>query len=94
MPRVTYLGAGGLYIYLLHPLALRALAHAGYGLDWVGSWPEQAALLCLAVLLTAVLASPHVRRLTRPVIQPTRRGGRTTRPRPEPIPVPMPESTR
>jgi fucose 4-O-acetylase-like acetyltransferase len=76
LPFVTYLGAGGLYIYLLHPLALRALGHAGIGFTWVGPWPEQAALLCLATLLAAALASPPMRRLTRPLIQP---GGREQR---------------
>jgi fucose 4-O-acetylase-like acetyltransferase len=73
LPVVTYLGAGGMYIYLLHPLALRLLAHAGIGFGWVGPWPEQAALLALAALLAAALASPPVRRLTRPLIQPSRR---------------------
>ncbi|MGP3970336.1 hypothetical protein [Streptomyces sp. 6N223] len=74
LPLVTYLGAGGMYIYLLHPLALRLLAHAGYGVEWVGPWPEQATLLGLATLLAASLASPPVRRLTRPIIQPSRPG--------------------
>ncbi|MGP4110123.1 acyltransferase family protein [Streptomyces sp. 4N509B] len=72
LPFVTYLGAGGMYIYLLHPLALRLLTHAGIDYAWVGPWPEQAALLALAALLAAALASPPVRLLTRPIIQPAR----------------------
>ncbi|UGY91828.1 acyltransferase family protein [Streptomyces gobiensis] len=69
IPVITYLGAGGLYIYLLHPLALRPVMING-GVDWVRSWPEQLALVLLAAVLAAALASPPVRRLTRPLVQP------------------------
>ncbi|NLU70886.1 acyltransferase family protein [Streptomyces sp. HNM0574] len=69
LPVVTYLGAGGLYIYLLHPLLLRALT-AVWDVTSVGPWPEQLALLALGVTLAAALGSPPVRRLTRPVVQP------------------------
>jgi fucose 4-O-acetylase-like acetyltransferase len=76
LPLVTYLGSGGLYIYLLHPPMLRLLGHAGLDFRWAGPWPEQAALLGLAALMSAALASPPVRFLTRPIIQPYRPGRR------------------
>ncbi|UGY94226.1 acyltransferase family protein [Streptomyces gobiensis] len=69
IPLVTYLGAGGMYIYLLHPLVVRPFKLNG-GVDWVGPWYEQLALIPLAVLISAVLASAPVRKLTWPVIQP------------------------
>ncbi|NLU75822.1 acyltransferase family protein [Streptomyces sp. HNM0575] len=69
LPVVTYLGMGGLYIYLLHPLVLRVFFRFG-DLRWVGPWREQAAVLALGCALAAALASPWVRRLTRPVVQP------------------------
>jgi fucose 4-O-acetylase-like acetyltransferase len=90
LPFVTYLGAGGMYIYLLHPLALRALHHAGIGYSWVGPWPEQAALVCFATVLAAALASPPVRHLARPLIQP----GRRRTPRPSATTDPTPDGAR
>lgn len=69
IPVVTYLGAGGLYIYLLHPLALRVVK-INEGFDGVRTWPEQLTLITLAVALAAALASPPVRRLARPLVQP------------------------
>lgn len=69
LPLVTSLGTAGLYIYLLHPLALRPLLER-YGFDWVGPWYEQVALVLFAVVLAAALGSPPVRWLTRPVIEP------------------------
>lgn len=69
LPAVTYLGAGGLFVYLLHPLVLRVFFHYG-GLEWVGPWHEQLAVLAGGCALAAVLASPWVRRLTRPLVQP------------------------
>jgi fucose 4-O-acetylase-like acetyltransferase len=69
LPFVTYLGSGGLYIYLLHPLVLRPLTAADVPAR-LDSWPEQAGLVVAAVLVSAVLASPPVRRLTRHVVQP------------------------
>ncbi|GAB2908297.1 acyltransferase family protein [Streptomyces mayteni] len=69
LPLVTYLGAGGMYIYLLHPLVLRPPLR-WIGVDWADSWAEQAVILVVAVALSAVLGSPPVRRLARPVVQP------------------------
>lgn len=69
LPFVTYLGAGGLFVYLLHPLVLRVLFHVT-DLSWVGPWPEQLALLGSGCALAAVLASPVVRRLTEPLLRP------------------------
>ncbi len=69
LPVLTYLGAGGLYIYLLHPLVLRPLQRRG-ALDWIDSEVDQVAMLGLAVALSATLASPPLRWLARPVIQP------------------------
>jgi fucose 4-O-acetylase-like acetyltransferase len=70
LPFVTYLGSGGLYIYLLHPFVVRPFA-ADDTFAWVDTWTEQAGLLVLSVALATALASPPVRRLTRPIIQPT-----------------------
>lgn len=71
IPFVTYLGAGGFYIYLLHPLILRPFQASGPGLDWVDSKPEQVVAILLAVALASLLASPPVRAVTRPIIQPS-----------------------
>ena len=89
LPYLSALGAGGLYLYLLHPPVLRALTTAGW-LDWVGTWPSQLALIALVVALSAVLASPPVRRVTRPLVQPrlawlyVRADGLAGAPRPAP----------
>jgi peptidoglycan/LPS O-acetylase OafA/YrhL len=70
LPVITYLGAGGLYIYLLHPLVLRPL-HERDVFDGVGSPAGLLGAVCLATLLSAALASPPLRWLTRPLIQPS-----------------------
>ncbi|MFG2737394.1 hypothetical protein N0X72_10670 [Streptomyces carpaticus] len=88
LPVITYLGAGGLTIYLLHPLVLRPLLER-YGVDWVGPWPEQAALLLFAIALASLLATPPVRWLARPLVQP--RIGWLFRPETAPRPA-RPES--
>lgn len=69
VPVITYLGAGGLYVYLLHPLVLRYYLHT-YGTGWVGPWQDQLALVLLCVALAAALASPPVRWAARPLVQP------------------------
>ncbi|MGP4113309.1 acyltransferase family protein [Streptomyces sp. 4N509B] len=70
LPFVTYLGSGGLYIYLLHGFLLRPLNAAGV-MDWArGGLAAQALLVVLCVAASAALASPPVRRLTMPIVQP------------------------
>jgi fucose 4-O-acetylase-like acetyltransferase len=69
VPLMTYLGAGGMYIYLLHPLVLRPWLKY-QGMDWVGPWPEQVLVVLMAVALAIVLGSAPVRWLSRPVVQP------------------------
>jgi fucose 4-O-acetylase-like acetyltransferase len=69
LPYISYLGSGGLYIYLLHPLVIRPPLQ-WFGVQWVSSWWEQAGLVVLAVVLSGALASPLVRRVTWPFIQP------------------------
>jgi fucose 4-O-acetylase-like acetyltransferase len=66
---VTYLGSGGLYIYLLNPFLLRPL-NAADAFAWVDSPAEQAGLAGLALAVSAVLAAPPVRRLARPLVRP------------------------
>jgi fucose 4-O-acetylase-like acetyltransferase len=69
VPFLTYLGSGGLYIYLLHGLLLRPL-NAADAFAWVGPWTEQALLVLICLAAAAALASPPVRRLARPMVQP------------------------
>ncbi|UCM88045.1 acyltransferase family protein [Streptomyces marincola] len=69
LPLITYLGTGGMYIYLLHPLVIRPYLR-WVGVDWVNTPLEQAATLAMAVALAAVLGSAPVRALARPVVQP------------------------
>ncbi|MGP3967350.1 acyltransferase family protein [Streptomyces sp. 6N223] len=80
LPVITYLGSGGLYIYLLHGLLLRPL-NAAEAFAWVDSWTDQAAVVGFAVGASAVLASPPVRALTWPIVQP-RLAGRLSADRP------------
>ncbi|GAA1914782.1 acyltransferase family protein [Streptomyces sodiiphilus] len=96
LPVITFLGAGGLYIYLLHPLVLRFLVQ-NYGAGWVGPWPDQLALVAVSVAVAVVLASPPVRALARPLVQPrlpwlfrpddAPADGRAASPAPAPMPV-------
>lgn len=70
VPVVTYLGAGGMYIYLLHPLILRPLREYGF-FDRIDHKAEQVAVVLAAVAMAAVLSSPPIRRLTKPIVQPS-----------------------
>jgi fucose 4-O-acetylase-like acetyltransferase len=70
IPFVTYMGAGGMYIYLIHPLVLRPLREYGV-FDRVNDKGEQVLVVLAAIALAAVLASPPVRRLSKPVVQPS-----------------------
>jgi fucose 4-O-acetylase-like acetyltransferase len=94
LPVITYLGAGGLYIYLLHPLVLRPLHHRD-AFGWADSWPGLLGALGLAGLLAAALASPPLRWLTRPLVQPClpwlfRAAPAPPVPSPQRLPVPPP----
>ncbi|WP_052849506.1 acyltransferase family protein [Streptomyces avicenniae] len=73
IPVVSWLGAGGMYVYVLHPLVLRPLLHEG-GVAWARSWPEQASVVVLACVLSAGLASAPVRRVTWWIVRPARAG--------------------
>ncbi|MDT0444669.1 hypothetical protein [Streptomyces johnsoniae] len=70
IPVVTYLGTGGMYIYLLHIFFIRAARDHGLH-EHVDQWHDHLAVITGAVLLAAFLASPPVRRLTRPLVQPS-----------------------
>jgi fucose 4-O-acetylase-like acetyltransferase len=69
IPVVTYLGAGGMYIYLLHPLILRPLREYGV-FDRIDHKAEQVVVVLAAVVLAAILASPPIRSLAKPLVQP------------------------
>ncbi|ONK10545.1 hypothetical protein [Streptomyces sp. MP131-18] len=69
IPVITYLGAGGMYICLLHISFVRAARHHGLH-EHVDQWHDQLAVITGAVLLAAFLASPPVRALTRPLVKP------------------------
>ncbi|UCM89758.1 acyltransferase family protein [Streptomyces marincola] len=78
IPVVTYLGAGGMYIYLLHIFFIRAARHHGLH-EHADHWHGHVAVIAGAALLAAALASPPVRRLARPLVQPriARLGGQS-----------------
>ena len=69
LPFVTYLGAGGFFMYLLHPFFIRPV-QAARAVDWVDTVPEQVGLLLAGAALAAALASPPVRALARPLVRP------------------------
>jgi fucose 4-O-acetylase-like acetyltransferase len=65
----TYLGTGGMFIYLLHLVILKQLMSWGV-LDRVDSPFAYALMLVVAVAAALALASPPVRALTGPLVQP------------------------
>jgi fucose 4-O-acetylase-like acetyltransferase len=69
IPFVSYLGTGSLYIYLLHPIVLKQVTHAGIP-GQIDSRVEVVAFLCGAALLGVLLGTPPVRKVTRWLIQP------------------------
>lgn len=69
VPLVSALGAGGFTVYLLHPLVILPLREKGL-IDRADTRLELVALVVFGVLLTAVLASPLVRRLAEPLTRP------------------------
>lgn len=71
VPFMTKIGQAGFFIYLLHGLVLRALRLVGVLPDGTDPQPwELPALIVFGVLLAALLGSPLVTRLTRPIVQP------------------------
>jgi len=71
LPWVTYLGQGGMYIYVLHALVILGTdfrASAWYAR--IDSVPEMLALMAAAVVGACLLASPPVRWATRWLVQP------------------------
>jgi fucose 4-O-acetylase-like acetyltransferase len=64
------LGRRTMYVFLLHGFVLLAARRLGW-YDPVDSWPMVLAVLALAVCLAAALASPVVRRVFRPAVEPT-----------------------
>lgn len=69
LPWISTLGSGGFTIYLLHPLVILPLREKGL-IARADTYAELGALLVGAVVLAAVLGSPWVRRLVRPLTRP------------------------
>lgn len=72
VPWVTYLGQGGMYIYVLHALII--LGTGFRGAHWyraIDTVPEMLALIGAAVVGAMLLASPPVRWATRWLVQPS-----------------------
>ncbi|RZB17341.1 acyltransferase [Streptomyces sp. F001] len=69
LPLISALGAGGFTVYLLHPLVILPLRERGL-IARADTHLEVAALMVGGVVLTAVLASPFIRRLARPLTRP------------------------
>lgn len=74
MPRgrlmwITYLGSGSFYIYLIHPFAVRQVADSGV-LDRLDSRTDVLLMLAATAVFATLLATPPVRRIFRPLVQP------------------------
>ncbi|MFI7272614.1 acyltransferase family protein [Streptomyces sp. NPDC049879] len=82
IPLITALGTGGMYVYLLHIFFVRYARHHGWT-DLADRWYEAPVVIAAAVALAVALASPPVRALTRPFVQPgrARPGGTRALPR-------------
>ena len=65
----TALGAGTMYVYLLHSFVLYPLRQSGFLADRT-ELPWVIATIAFSVLLAVVLATPVVRRVFRPLVQP------------------------
>lgn len=70
LPWISYLGTGSMYIYLLHPFLVRQAVDAGL-LERLDSRTDVVLMLAGTAVVGALLATPPVRRLLRPIIQPT-----------------------
>ncbi|MQA78348.1 MAG: acyltransferase family protein [Streptosporangiales bacterium] len=68
---ITALGAASLYVYLLHRFVVKAAEYNGlYDIAWIQTPLGVLALVGGALVLTLILASPPVRALFRPVVEP------------------------
>lgn len=68
---ITGLGAASLYVYLLHRFVVKTAEYQGlYDIPWVHTPLGVLALAGCALGLTLILASPPVRTLFRPVVEP------------------------
>lgn len=68
---ITGLGAASLYVYLLHRFVVKTAEYKGlYDYAWVHTPLGVLALVGCALVLTLILASPPVRTLFRPVVEP------------------------
>ena len=74
VPVMTYVGSGSMYVYLLHLVVLTELDERGV-LAAVDTPGEQVLALVVAVPVALLLASPPVRAVARPFVQPRRFGG-------------------
>lgn len=70
LPWISYLGTGSMYIYLLHPFLVRQAVEAGI-LEKLDSRTDVLLMLAGTAVVGALLATPPVRWLLRPIIQPT-----------------------
>ncbi|MBB0246862.1 hypothetical protein FNQ90_22750, partial [Streptomyces alkaliphilus] len=69
VPFITHLGSGGFYIYLIHPLILRQLYHVDF-FSRIDTTAKALLFLVACLAAAALLASPPVRFLARPFVQP------------------------
>ncbi|WP_157683260.1 acyltransferase family protein [Microlunatus soli] len=68
IPLITYLGSGGLFVYLLHPLVLRLI---GDRLEtWLDGWWALPGAVAIGALTAAVLGSAPVRTIAAPIVRP------------------------
>lgn len=70
LPWITYLGTGSMYIYLIHPFLVRQAVDAGL-LAQLDSRTDVLLMLAGTALVGSLLATPPVRRILRPIVQPT-----------------------
>ncbi len=69
IPWITYLGTGSMYIYLLHPFIVRELRLREY-FNSIDTTMGVIIMFALAITIGLALASPPIRAIFRPIIQP------------------------
>lgn len=84
VPFVSYLGAGGFTIYLLHPLVILPLREHGL----ISRLDSPPLLVAAGLVLTLLLGSPPVRRLAAPLVRPRADWFLARRPAPAQAPPP------